>query len=115
MSDTKPQPIAPVEGVAKAPAVQPVRAERPAAIPVESHPATPDHETAAAATGGTLPASYAQFIVNQDTHDVIIRIRDSATDRVINEYPSEQVEELAKYMQTYAEALAKHRRSGTSN
>ena|SRR5258708_5003594 len=109
MSDSKGQSIAPVAGVPKAPAVQPVRAERSAAIPAKPPTATPDHHAAAAVTGGSLPAAYAQFVVDQDTHDVIIRIRDAATNEVINEYPSQQVEDMAKYMKTYAETLARHR------
>jgi uncharacterized FlaG/YvyC family protein len=40
---------------------------------------------------------------------VVIRIRDASTDRVINEYPSKQVQELEKYMKNYAETLARHR------
>ena len=110
MSDSLSDPISPVGPVTNAAPIQPVRAH-----PAVTQPA--DHTTsaaykqaaAAAATGGTLPAAYAQFVVNHDTHDVVIRIRDSATDRVIEEYPSPQVEEMAKYMKAYADTLARHR------
>lgn len=109
MSDSGTNPIAPVAPVANTPAVQPVRDQRSMALPGERTSAGTDRPAAAAVTGGSLPASYAQFVVNQDTHDVVIRIRDSATDRVIEEYPSAQVEELAKYMKAYADTLARHR------
>ena len=109
MSDSGTNPVAPVGPVASTPAVQPVRGQRWVALPGERTPAAADRSVPAVATGGGLPASYAQFVVNHDTHDVVIRIRDAATDRVIEEYPSAQVEELAKYMKAYTESLARHR------
>ena len=117
MPDSDNDPIAPVASVANAPSVQPVHAERPTAAPDQRTPAPSNRESAAVVTGGSLPAAYAQFIVNADTHDVVIRIRDVATDRVIEEYPSQQVEELSKYMRAYAETLARHRAAnrGQSN
>jgi hypothetical protein len=109
MSDSQGHSIAPVTGVVKAPAVQAVRGQRSEALTGERRPATREHAAAAATTGGNLPPAYAEYVVNQDTNDVVIRIRDASTDRVINEYPSKQVQELEKYMKNYAETLARHR------
>jgi hypothetical protein len=108
MSDSQNQPIGPVAKVANVPAVQPVRNERPALLD-QSKPASRGQSVAAVSTGGGLPGAYAQLVVNQDTNDVVIRVLDSATNRVISEFPSTQVEELAKYMKTYEETLARHR------
>jgi uncharacterized FlaG/YvyC family protein len=64
---------------------------------------------AAAVTGGQLSAAYAQLYVNPDTHDVVIRIRDSATDEVIREYPSSEIEHMAEFLKQYADTLARRR------
>jgi hypothetical protein len=64
--------------------------------------------TPAATTGGNLTAAYAQFAVSQDTHDIVIRIRDAATDRVISETPSPEIQKLTKYLNDYA-AAGRHR------
>jgi hypothetical protein len=65
--------------------------------------------TTAAATGGGLPAAYAQFVVNPDTNEVVMRIMDSATDAVLNEYPSKEVQAMSKHLRDYATTLARHR------
>lgn len=53
--------------------------------------------------------AYSELVVNPDTHDVIVRIRDAVTDRVLNEYPSTEVEHLALYLKQYSETLARRR------
>jgi uncharacterized FlaG/YvyC family protein len=40
---------------------------------------------------------------------VVVRIRDASTDEVIQEMPSREVQEMTKYLQNYAETLARHR------
>jgi hypothetical protein len=115
MSDSRNDSIAPVPPVSHAAPVQPVRNQRSAALPGNNTPAAPDRSVAAATTGGTLPAAYAQFVVNRDTHDVVIRIRDANTDRIIEEYPSPQVEELAKYMKAYVETARQRVAKQSSN
>ena len=108
MSDSLDHSVKPVAPVAGSQSVQPVRPEPPQ--PIIARSATPDRKPdVAASTSGSLPPAYSQFVVNQDTHDVVIRIRDAATDQVLAEYPSQQVEEIAAYMKTYAETLARHR------
>ena len=107
MSDSQDhiQPVSPVSGAAL---VQPVRPERPAGTPAAQRPEL-GHDSAAASTGGNLRAAYAQFVVNPDTNDVVIRIVDSETDAVLNEYPSKEVQAMSTYLQGYANTLARHR------
>jgi FlaG protein len=109
MSDSREYPVAPVAPVSNTPAIQPVRPEPPVQLPAERTSATHKQAPAAAAsTGGNLPKSYAQFAVDADTHEVVIRIHDAITDQVLVQYPSQQVEEIAAYMNNYAKTLARH-------
>src|SRR5260370_39056177 len=109
MSYGKALPIAPTAAVSSPAPVQPVREEAHAAERVE-HKAAPDPHTAAAATtGGNLRAAYAQYDVNPDTHDVVLRIRDASTDQVISETPSKEVQAMSKYLNDYAATLSRHR------
>lgn len=108
MSDTRELPIAPAPAVVGVPGVLPVRREGSVGAPKQGA-AEVGPQRAAAATGGNLRAAYAQFAVNPDTHDVVIRVRDSATDEVLREYPSKEVEALASYLKQYAEMLARGR------
>ncbi len=108
MSDSRDLHVRPVPPVGNAAPVQPVRAERVMGLYGDQSTAPHGHEVAAV-TGGTLPAAYAQFMVDQDTHDVVIRIHDAATDRVIVQYPSADIEAMAKSMKQYADTLARHR------
>ncbi len=101
MSDRADSAIGPVSPIAGSRPIQPVRAE--------PDPAPPRGADIGAITGGSLPAAYAQFVVDPDTHDVVIRVRDATTDQVISEYPSRAVEEMAAYMRQYAAALARRR------
>src|SRR2546428_12223872 len=107
MSDSRDLSIQPTPPVGRPSAVQPVRTEGPVGAPVQE--LRPSEHTAAATTGGSLHAAYAQFVVNPDTHDVVIRIRDSASDQVLSETPSPEVERMAKYLKDYANTLARHR------
>ena len=99
----------------RAPApVQPVRHAAPIAATVDRKRA-PEVHTPEATTGGTLRAAYAQIAVNPDTHDVIIRIRDAATDQVISETPSKEVEAMTKYLTDYAATMGRHRTAITTS
>ena len=107
MSDSQDhiEPVSPVRATAH---VQPVRPERPAGTPAAQRP-EPGQDSVAASTGGNLRPAYAQFVVNPDTNDVVIRIMDSETDAVLNEYPSKEVQAMSSYLQGYANTLARHR------
>src|SRR5438067_258207 len=93
--------IEPTPAVSAPAPVQPVRNDAPIARPVDQKPA-PAPGITVASTGGTLRPAYAQYAVNPDTHDVVIRIRDAATDQVISETPSREVEAMTKYLNEYA-------------
>jgi hypothetical protein len=66
----------------------------------------------AAVTSGQLSAAYAQLIVNPDTHDVVIRVRSSVTDEIIREYPTKEVEHMAKFLRDYVDTVARRRAAG---
>ena len=108
MSDTRELHIEPTPPVFGAARVQRVRPERPAGTPAPPRP-EPSDDSVAATTGGNLRPAYAQFVVNPDTNDVVIRIMDSETDAVLNEYPSKEVQAMSSYLQGYARTLARHR------
>ena len=91
--------------------MQPVRPEYRAATPADRKLDTPA-EPPAATTGGTLRAAYAQFIVNPDTNDVVVRIRDASTDEVLSELPSKDVQAMTQHLKDYADALARRRATG---
>lgn len=102
MSDSHTLSVRPVTGASS---VQPVRAEHPPGHAAERQP----EPSPAATTGGTLRPAYAQFVVDSSTNDVIVRIRDAATDEVISELPSREVQAMTRHLREYAEALARHR------
>ena len=91
--------------------VKAVRPETPAVVTgtAERQPVRDPHTAAAATTGGSLRAAYAQYDVNPDTHDVVIRVRDAATDRVLSETPSKEIQAMSKYLNDYAATLSRHR------
>jgi hypothetical protein len=108
VSDSRELQIQPTPVVVAVPGARPVRREGGVGTPDEAR-LDFGAKGAAAATGGNLRAAYAQFVVNPDTHDVVIRVRDSATNEVLREYPSEQVEALSRYLNEYAETLVRRR------
>ncbi len=114
MSDSSDLHITRVPPVGDAAPVQPVRGERLVGTYVDRTAAPHQHDVAAV-TDGNLSSAYAQFVVNQDTHDVVIRIRESASDRIIAEYPSRELEEIATSMKHYAETLARRKAALGSN
>jgi hypothetical protein len=114
MSDSHTLPIQAASRVAGAAPVQPVRPEHAHGTHAEPKP----ESSPAATTGGTLRAAYAQFMVDPDTDEVVVRIRDASTDEVISELPSKEVQAVTRHLRAYAEALARHRaalNSGSGN
>ena|SRR5215208_6699208 len=113
MSGSQEVRIEPTPPVVGAGAVQPVRSAGPAATPAELS-RNADRPTPAAATGGSLRPAYSQFVVNTDTNEVVLRIKDSLTDAVLNEFPSKEVQAMSKHLQDYAATMAR-RRVATQN
>jgi hypothetical protein len=100
MSDVSPiGHVSPVTGPAATPAIKRVADPR---VPAHQH-------DVAAITEGSLPHAYAQLVVNPDTHDVVIRIRDANTHEILSEYPSEAIEHMAKDLMQYLNAAQQHR------
>ena len=64
-------------------------------------------EDAAVATAGQLRPAYAQYVVDPATHEVSVRIRDAATDEVIDQIPSAEVAAMERSLREYADALAR--------
>ena len=102
MSDTNVSPLGPVSPVAGAAAVERVVRVADPRVPARQH-------DAAAVTGGSLKATYAQLVLNPDTHDVVIRIRDADTHEIISEYPSEAIEHMAKDLMQYVDTVQRRR------
>ncbi len=109
MSYGKDLRVEPTPAVSSPAPVQPVHHEAHVAAPVEHKAARDPHTAAAATTGGNLRAAYAQYDVNPDTHDVVLRIRDASTDQVLSETPSKEVQAMSKYLNDYAATLSRHR------
>jgi hypothetical protein len=96
--DTSVKPVLPITG---ARSVQPVRSDAPAQR-------KPD---VGAVTDGNLPAAYAQVVVNPDTQDLVIHVRNATTGQVITEHPTSELEAVATSMKRYAAILARVRAS----
>jgi len=109
MSYGKDLRIEPTPAVTSPAPVQPVQHEAQVASPAEHKPARDPHQAAVVTTGGTLRAAYAQYDVNPDTHDVVLRIRDATTDQVLSETPSKEVQAMSKYLNDYAATLSRRR------
>jgi hypothetical protein len=109
MSYGKDLRIEPTPPVASPAPVQAVQHQAPAADSVARKPAGDPRATVAATTGGNLRQAYAQYDVNPNTHDVVLRIRDAATDQVLSETPSKEVQAMSKYLNDYAATLSRHR------
>ena len=104
-------PDAPLQPTGAVGPARPVHSDLPESAPSTGsptpRPAPINANTTAAVTGGALRAAYAQFVINPDTHDVVVRIRDAKTDALINEIPAPEVEELANFLRDYTDALAR--------
>ena len=99
-----------VEPTTAAVGTEPVRDYVPgkASVPVSGGLSAVHAESdgAVAATAGHLRPAYTQYVVDPDTHEVSVRIRDAATDEVIRQIPSAEVAAVNKAMREYAQALA---------
>src|SRR5919202_5409808 len=62
-----------------------------------------EKEQPAASTGGQLRPTYANFVVDPETHDVVVHIHDASTDELIAQIPSAEVAALNKALRAYAE------------
>jgi len=110
MSDARDLRIEPVGPADAAQPVQAAHVEHPAAerAAQQQRPA-PGEPDAVAAVGGHLRGAYAQYVVDPDTNDVVVRIRDVATDRLLHELPSPEVQALTRYFREYPAMLARLR------
>jgi len=106
MSDSNDIRIEPVAAPRVADPVQQTAHARPAVSHGEPKPAASDADVAASTTGN-LQNAYAQYLVDPDTNDVVVRIRDASTDRILNELPSREVRAMTRHMKEYAAMLAR--------
>jgi hypothetical protein len=60
-------------------------------------------------TAGNLKAAYAEYVVNPDTHDTVLRIRDAVTGKVLSETPSPQMEEMVIALKKYSDSRTRYR------
>lgn len=98
-----------IEPVSAIRPVAPVRPAAPVGTPAGSSSGTDRRLAAAYTTVEGLRAAYAQFVVNPETNDVVIRIKDSATGQVLRELPSPEVEAMREYLNSYFQKLNQHR------
>jgi hypothetical protein len=106
-----------VEPMRPSAAPKPIRTEYPTPriVPLDDAQRGPDAaghagvaaNHVAAATGGTLPPTYSQFVVDPDTNDVLLRVRDGATNRILQEFPSAELRAMSRSLTQYADMLAR--------
>jgi hypothetical protein len=109
MSDFRDLRVEPVSASPSAEQIQPAR-ERPTPEPRAQEPNdAPGEQDAVAAVGGHAHGAYAQYVVDPDTNDVVVRIRDLATDKVLSELPSLEVQAMSQSLREYAATLARRR------
>ena len=80
-----------------APAARPLPGAAGASAAVESVPSTKEVSYEA-----SFPQSYARFSINEKTQQISIKIVDAATDEVIREIPTEEVQRIAEDLQALA-------------
>ena len=95
--------------------MEPVRSDAPPVTPQGAGESASSKHDVAALTGGNLAGQYAQLVINPETHDVVIRVRDAKTDEVLSEYPSSEIEHLAMFLKQYAQTLARRRAAQRSS
>ena len=101
------EPIAPVGGVRQveaAPTVTPVGGQQPPAKPVRQQQKSDSAQYQAAVSTGS---AYTQFVVNDKTNEVVVKIRDAATNEIIVELPAPAVQAMDKDLRDYADLLAR--------
>ena len=104
MSEIQRVAIGPVRAVGRSAPVQPVQGE-----PISGGGAGLPAAQPAAITGGSLPAAYAQLVLNADKEEAVIRVRDAATDAVIHEYSSDEVSAMSAQLRQYTPATVRRR------
>jgi hypothetical protein len=108
MSDTPELRIAAIPPTGAAEPVQHAHGVRDGAAAHPAQPApAPVEQDVSASTNGQLQNAYAQFVIDPHTHDVVVRIRDAATDRILTELPSPEVQAVSRNLRDYAELLAR--------
>jgi hypothetical protein len=111
MSDSNDSLVEPTPPVRAAAPVRPVTPEPPATPPVppvRTAP-VPVHAALAAVTAGNLRAAYAEYVVNPNTHDTVIRVRDAVTGKVLSETPSPEMEQMVVALKKYSDTLNRYR------
>jgi FlaG protein len=100
-----------IEPVAPSGHAEPVHAapRTPEALKPAEPPKLPAPQDVSVVSEGQLRSAYAEFLLDPQTHDVVVRIRDAATGRVLDELPSKEVQAVQKAMAEYAEKMARHR------
>ena len=68
---------------------------------------TPAERDVVAAVGGHLRGAYAQYIIDPDTNDVVVRVRDVATDALLSETPTPEIQALNRRYREYAATMAR--------
>lgn len=96
--DSSVGPVSPINGA------RPVHAVRQDESPT---PAKAVGLGVGATTGGSLPPAYAEFVVNSETQDIVLQVRDPRTNDILSQYPSRQVEAMTAYLKQYAATLAR--------
>jgi hypothetical protein len=111
MSDSHDSIVEPTQPVRAAAPVRPINPELPAVpldAPIRTAP-VPVHAALAAVTAGNLRAAYAEYVVNPNTHDTVIRVRDAVTGKVISETPSPEMEQMVSALKKYSNSLNLYR------
>lgn len=103
----------PIKVAYPTPRIVPLVDARPAQ-PDSGEPDLADANHTAATTGGQLQPAYAQFVVDPDTHDVLLRVRDGTTNRILQEFPSAELQAMSRNLTEYADMLAR-RSAGISS
>jgi hypothetical protein len=68
----------------------------------------PEPSPVAATTGGSLRPAYAQLVIDPETHDTVLRVHDAATNAIISESPSPEVQAMSRALKAYSDTLARH-------
>jgi hypothetical protein len=102
-------PARSADPVQAAPFEQPATSDAALQKSVGRHAGVKHDEDVVAALTGRLRNAYAQYIFDPETNDVVVRIRDAATDQVLSELPSPEVQAMTQHLREYAAMLARRR------
>lgn len=107
MSDTRDLRIEPAAPSGAVESTRPALPER--RTPDAPEPQPERDSPVAVAAEGQLRNAYAEFVVDSETDNVVVRIRDAVTGRVLQELPSPEVQKVMRSLHDYAELLARRR------